>query len=397
MSIDKITELKLKAAHQLAEMRRILDENQDGLTAEQAQEYDRREVELDETNALALREERAAGIAPEPKFNEVRSMVADSREDVDVDEGVQVAEKRDTNAAFDAFLRSAGRDVESRATLKVGTSTEPGGYLAPEEWQNQIIRSLASYTKLLDVANVINTSDGNPLHIPTVTADEAAALIAEEGAYTELAPTITETVIGSYKYGYMSRVSEELVTDSLFDISSFVRDQAARAIGVKLATVLATGTGSSQPQGINQCTVGVTAASATATTSDEVINTQHALAAPYRANAAWFVNDTWLRNVRKLTASGSGNYLLEPALSAGAPATLLGSPVYIEQLAAPATTTVPAVYGDPKSYTIRRVGGIEVRALDQVYAANGQIGFKVGLRLDAKITDASGLRSFKQA
>jgi HK97 family phage major capsid protein len=63
MSVDKITELRHKAAHQLAEMRRIVDENET-LSAEQAAEYDRREADLDEINAQVARLEKLAGIAP---------------------------------------------------------------------------------------------------------------------------------------------------------------------------------------------------------------------------------------------------------------------------------------------------------------------------------------------
>lgn len=393
MSVDKITELKHKAAHQLAEMRRILDEN-DSLTAEQASEYDRREADLDATNAHVARLEKIEGIAPAPTGDEARSLAFGSDEVVSIDEGVAVEEKRDAVEAFGSFLRSKGTDVEARATLVKATSGS-GAEWVPQQWSNQLIQSMVLQTRLFDLANVLETSDGSIINLPTSTADEAIALVAEESTYSNPAPTTASTAIGAYKYGAIIKVSEELLADSAFDISSYVQRQVSRYLGNQIGAVLATGTGSSQPQGISKCTVGVTAASTTATTADEVFDTQHSLAAPYRASAAWFVNDTWLKSVRKLKST-TNDYLLQPGLAAGAPSTLLGSPVYIEQLDAPATGKVVAVYGDPMGYTVRRTP-IQVSVLNERFADTGHVGFKVALRVDAKITDSAALRSLKQA
>ena len=389
MSIDKITDLRGKAAHQLAEMRRILDENE-VLTAEQAQEFDRREADLDATNETVARLEKIEGISPEPKFAEARAAALDT-DTVVIDEGVEVAEKRDADEAFAAWMRSAGSDAEARSTLVTSAiASGRGSQWVPQNWSNQLIQSLVLQTGLFGVAQVLDTQDGTTLNLPASTAD------AEEGSYTTPNPTTTPISLGAYKYGHIVKVSEELLSDSVIDLPTYVRNQVSRYIGNQIGAVLATGTGSSQPTGINQATTGVTAASTTATTADEIVDLQHSVAAPYRANGAFFVNDTWLRGVRKLKGSGSGDYLLQPGLSAGAPATLLGSPVYIEQLAAPAASTVPAVYGDPNAFVIRRTP-VDVAVLNERFADTGHIGFRVSLRIDSKIADSAGLRKFIQA
>jgi len=396
LSIEKITELKHKASHELAEMRRILDENT-VLTAEQAQEYDRREADLDATNATVARLEKMEGIAAQPKFAEARSIALGDDDSVSIDEGVEVAEKRDESGAFDAYLRSRGTDSEARSTLVTSAiANNRGSQWVPQEWSNQLIQSLVVQTSLFDLANVIETENGVVLNLPASTADEAIALVAEEGTYSNPNPTTTSISLGAYKYGAVIKVSDELLADSVFDISTYVRNQVARYLGNQIGAVLATGTGSSQPTGISGCTVGVTAASTTATTADEVIDTQFSLSAPYRASAAWFVNDSWLKAVRKLKASGSGDYLLQPGLAAGTPATLLGSPVYIEQLDAPAAGKVVAVYGDANGFAVRRTP-VEVAVLNERFADTGHIGFRVSLRIDSKIADSAALRKFIQA
>ena len=397
MSVDKITALRQKAAHELVEMRRILDENE-VLTAEQAQEYDRREADFDATNETISRMEKVAGIAPAPSFSEGRSLALGDGEDVVIDEGVG-AEKRGSTDMFDRFLRSKGTDVEARASMLVGTSSA-GGSWVPQIWESNLIQSLVLSTKLFDVANVIETSNGQVINIPTQTADEQLGLVTEEGTYSNPNPTTSSAALNAYKYGAIVKVSEELLADAAFDISGYIQRQAGRYLGNQIGAVLATGTGSSQPQGIKNATVGVTLASTTATTSDEVFDAQHSLSAPYRANAAWFVNDTWLKNVRKLKSNvggaGTGDYLLQPGLSAGAPNTLLGSPVYIEQLDAPATGKVVAVYGDPQSYIIRRTP-LNITVLRERFADVGDIGFKVNVRVDARIADTAGMKAIKQA
>jgi hypothetical protein len=396
MSIDKITNLRGKAAHQLAEMRRILDEN-DVLTAEQAQEFDRREADLDAANETVARLEKIEGIAPAPKFAEARSIALGDDDPVSIDEGVEVSEKRDADQAFSDWLRSRGTDAEARSTMVTSAiANNRGSQWVPQNWSNQLIQSLVLQTALFDVSQVLDTQDGTTLNLPASTADESIALVAEEGSYTTPNPTTTSITLGAYKYGHIVKVSEELLADSVIDLPTYVRNQVSRIVGNQIGAVLATGTGSSQPTGINQATTGVTAASTTATTADEIVDLQHSVAAPYRANGAFFVNDTWLRNVRKLKGSGSGDYLLQPGLAAGAPATLLGSPVYIEQLAAPATGTVPAVYGDPNGFVVRRTP-VEVAVLNERFADTGHIGFRVSLRIDSKIADSAALRKFIQA
>ena len=393
---EKITRLRQERAQKIAEMRGILDDK-DVLTAEQAQEYDRREAELGEMDEMIARLEKMAGLAAEPDFSEARSIAAGDREGTDFSDapaGEERADGRMSMDLFDRFLRSKGQDVEARASMLVGSSTA-GGSWVPQEWSDKLVESLVLMTALFDVADVIDTSNGVPININTDVTDEAIAAIAEEGSYTNPNPTTGTVQLGAYKYGALVKVSEELLADSSVDIAARIQRKAGRFLGNQIGAVLAVGSGSSAPQGISKCTVGVTAASTTATTADEVFDTQHSLLAPYRKNAAWFVNDTWLKGVRKLKST-TNDYLLQPGLAAGQPDTLLGSPVYIEQLDAPATGKVVAVYGDPQAYTVRRTP-LTITVLRERFADVGDIGFKVNTRIDAKITDSVGLRSLKQA
>ncbi len=88
-----------------------------------------------------------------------------------------------------------------------------------------------------------------------------------------------------------------------------------------------TGDGSGKPTGIFNATgggqLGVTAGSATAITADELIDLFYSLNSAYRKNAVWLLNDSTMKNIRKLKDS-NGQYLWQPALHEGGFDTLLG-------------------------------------------------------------------------
>jgi HK97 family phage major capsid protein len=65
---------------------------------------------------------------------------------------------------------------------------------------------------------------------------------------------------------------------------------------------------------------------------------------------------------------------------------LLGYPVRIADLPAPAANAKSAVFGDSsRAYGVRRVNGITLQRQDQLHADSGQIGFKCFARVDGRV------------
>ena len=129
----------------------------------------------------------------------------------------------------------------------------------------------------------------------------------------------------------------------------------------------------------------MTAASATAITADELIDLFYSLKAPYRRNAAWVLNDSTIKAIRKLK-DNQGQYLWQPSLTAGAPDLLLGKPVrtsaYMPAIAADAKTIA---FGDFSYYWIADRQGRSFKRLNELYAATGQVGFLASQRVDGKL------------
>lgn len=174
------------------------------------------------------------------------------------------------------------------------------------------------------------------------------------------------------------KVSIELLDDSAFDLEEYIAREFVYAFGAAEEQAFCVGTGTGQPTGLftaNGGTVGVTAASATAVTTDEVISLIYALKAPYRKNAKFLMNDATVSALRKLKDS-NGQYLWQPSLQAGQPDRLLGYEIYTSPYAPTlAAGALSIAFGDFQSYWIADRTGRTVQRLNELYSTNGQVGF----------------------
>ena len=310
-----------------------------------------------------------------------------------------------TGRASDEYRTSFWDMMRSKAplpsvvnALQEGTDSE-GGYLVPDEYERTLVEALEEENVLRQLAKVIRTSSGDR-KIPVVATKGTASWIDEEGAYTESDDSFGQVSIGAYKVGTMIKVSEELLNDSVFDLESYIAKEFARRIGAKEEEAFFTGDGSGKPLGVLAATggaeTGVTAASSTAITADELMDLFYSLKSPYRKKAVWVLNDSTIKAVRKLKDS-TGQYLWQPSLMAGTPDTLLGRPVktstYMPAIAAGAKTIA---FGDFSYYWIADRQGRSFKRLNELYAANGQVGFLGSQRVDGKLVLSEAVKILAQ-
>ena len=172
-------------------------------------------------------------------------------------------------------------------------------------------------------------------------------------------------------------------------MEAYISREFARRIGAREEESFFTGDGNGKPLGIlaeaGGAEVGVTAASATAITADELIDLFYSLKAPYRKRAVWVMNDSTIKAVRKLKDKND-QYLWQAALTAGTPNTLLGRPVYTSAyMPAVAAGNKSIAFGDFKYYWIADRQGRTFKRLNELYAKNGQVGFIGSQRVDGKL------------
>ena len=308
--------------------------------------------------------------------------------------GGMKADEDKTGRASDEYKSNFWNAMRSKApmpavtnALQIGTDSE-GGYLVPDEYERTLVEALEEENIFRQMAKVIKTSSGDR-KIPVVATKGTASWIDEEGAFTESDDSFGQVSIGAYKLGTMIKVSEELLNDSVFDLQSYISREFARRIGAKEEEAFFTGNGTGKPLGVLAATggaeTGVTAASATAVTADELIDLFYSLKSPYRKKSVWVLNDSTIKAIRKLKDS-NGQYLWQPSLVAGTPDTILGRPVrtsaYMPAIAAGAKSIA---FGDFSYYWIADRQGRSFKRLNELFAATGQVGFLASQRVDGKL------------
>ena len=298
-----ILELREKRAKAWAAAKAFLDShrNEKGvLSAEDDAAYTRMEQEITDLGKEIARLERQEALEAElnlPVNKPITSKPMNGKPEEGSKTG-RAAEQYRTN--FWNMMRSKAPMPAVVNALQIGTDSE-GGYLVPDEYERTLVEALEEENIFRQLAKVIQTSSGDR-KIPVVATKGTASWIDEEGAFTESDDSFGQVSIGAYKLGTMIKVSEELLNDSVFDLESYISREFARRIGAKEEEAFFTGNGSGKPLGILAATggaeTGVTAASATAVTADELMDLFYSLKSPYRRNAVWVLNDSTIKAVR---------------------------------------------------------------------------------------------------
>ena len=282
-----------------------------------------------------------------------------------------------------------GKELRAQAT----SPASAGGNLIPEGFSASLEQALLQYGGIRRVANVMRTASGNDLPMPTVNdTSNKGALLAENTQVSEQDVTYGSVTLGAYKLtSKLVRISSELMQDAAFDMGS----QLGSLIGERLARgaseYFVTGTGSSEPQGVvTGSSLGVTAASATAVTFDEIIDLINSVDPAYQASASFglAMNNSTKAAIRKLKDS-NGQYLWQAGLTASDPDTILGKPVVVlQEMASIATGNKTILAGDMSKFVIRDAGPVRLARMDERYRDYDQTGFVAFSRVDSIVIDA---------
>lgn len=398
-----ILELREKRAKAWEAAKAFLDSHrkENGvLSAEDDAAYTKMEQEITDLGKEIARLERQEALDAELNrpVNKPLTGKPGGRADADGGEDKTGRASDDYRKNFWNAMRSKVPMPNVTNALQIGTDSE-GGYLVPDEYERTLVEALEEENIFRQMAKVIKTSSGDR-KIPVVASKGTASWIDEEGAYPESDDSFGQVSIGAYKLGTMIKVSEELLNDSVFDLQSYISREFARRIGAKEEEAFFTGDGKGKPLGVLAATggaeTGVTAASATAVTADELMDLYYSLKSPYRKKSVWVLNDSTIKAIRKLK-DNNGQYLWQPSLTAGAPDTILGRPIrtsaYMPAIAAGAKTIA---FGDFSYYWIADRQGRSFKRLNELFAATGQVGFLVSQRVDGKMILAEAVKVLVQ-
>ncbi|WP_406713286.1 phage major capsid protein [Trueperella pyogenes] len=393
MSTMTISDLRTRRAQTWEKAKAFLDERRDSttgcLSAEDDQTYARMESEIDKLTNEIARAERAQRLdadlarATHAPLTSMPGQTGDNP----VEPAKQGRASTSYSRAFWDAMRLNASPLEVRNALSEGVDSE-GGYLVPDEFERTLVQSLADQNVMRGLAKVIQTTSGDR-KIPVVSTHGTAGWLDEGKPYTESDETFSQVTLSAFKLGTFLKISEELLNDSAFNVEQYLATEFARRIGAAEEEAFLVGDGAGKPTGIFAPAGGgekaVTTAKATDISADELIDLHYSLRAPYRKNAVWLMNDATVKTVRKLK-DGNGQYLWQPALTAGTPDMVLGRPVYtsafVPEIKAGASTVA---FGDLSYYWIADRQGRSFKRLNELFATTGQVGFLASQRLDGKL------------
>lgn len=374
------------------------------LSADEAASFDKLMAEVDSlaTRAQKIAEDEQCAKDLEESFHKFGGR--EDRQGAGSTEGAfgewarsaRVGDAYDIAPVHGAERRALQSFRENRAMTTGGTGTK-GVYSSLWEY------AVAGSQILQAGAEIINTSDGNSLPMPAVTAHATGASAAANAAITASDAVLTTVALAVIKRGYLTLVPSELVQDATFDIEGYITRAAGRELGkiinsVAAAAVIAgfTVSGAVGPGSTASGTFGAQATAGQG--ADLLIKLFHSVLPEYRANASWLMNDTVAAAVRSLKNT-AGDYAWERALIAGNPAAIDGRPVFTSpDLASftgtPATDSGQKVifFGDFSALKVRIAGGLKFERSNDYAFGNDQVAYRALVRTGAAVVDPNAVK-----
>jgi len=382
--MNQILELREKRAKAWEAAKAFLDtkRNADGLISEaDSATYDKMEVDVVNLGKEIERLERQANLDAE-MARPTSSPITNQPNTTGVgSEKKGRASDQYVKAFWDSIRHRDYHDVSN--ALTIGTDSE-GGYLVPDEFEKQLVAALQEENFFRTLATIIQTSSGDR-KIPVVTGHGEASWMDENGLYPESNETFGQVSIGAYKLGTAIKISDELLNDSAFDLESYIANEFARRIGTKEEEAFIAGDGTNKPTGVFTSAEAGTTTSGASITFDDMMDLYHSLRTPYRRKAVWLLNDTTVKALRKLK-DNNGTYIWQPSVQIGQPDMILNRPYFTSTFAPDiAAGKKPILFGDFSYYWIADRQGRSFKRLNELYAANGQVGFLASQRVDGKL------------
>jgi HK97 family phage major capsid protein len=364
----------------IAQAREVLDFAQAekrGLSAEENTKIARIEADIDQADTaietarkLADREARAS----EAAASFAPSVPVSENNDADILRSIAMGETR----GYD-FNR------EVRSTLVPSANT------VGQSFFDQVFEIAQLVGPMLTTSEVFNTTSGENLVIPTVTATSTAGSVAAAGTISVSNPTFSSITLGAEKYAALVSVASELVSDAGFNISSYIAQQLGTSLGLQANSVLTAK--------LSSAAGSIVTGTATAATYENLVDLVYGIADGARVlpGLGFMMSKTGIAAARKMK-DGSGAFIFTDSAVPGQPATLLGYPIFENpNVAAVGSATKSVLFGHLPSFKVRVAGGIRVDQSSDYAFNTDTVTYRGLIRLDGGLTHATHIGYFKGA
>ena len=304
-----------------------------------------------------------------------------------------------TMKEYDKYLRK-GKDSLDEMEHKVLTVSNDtgGGYLAPPEYVEEIMKKVTEMSPIRSIARVRQTSNRS-VQVPTRTGTFSATFVAETGTRSETTGlTYGMEEITAHELYALVDISEQDVEDSAFNMESELSGEFAMQFAKAEGTAFVNGTSAGQPEGfMTNSSVGTTNSGAgAALTANGLIDLYSAVKTDYARNGTFVFNRATLGKIRQLVDS-NGSYVFQAgfSLQVGVPNTILGQP-YVEAPDMPdvGSSAKPVAFGDfNRAYMIVDRVAFAILRDPFTQATSGTIRYVARRRLGGQVVMAEAIRT----
>lgn len=329
---------------------------------------------------------------------------------------VAMPDSSDLLSASDRAEREAFAKF-GRTGIRAAMSTDSGpdgGYLVPRTVEKEISHIARDATPMRSLARVVTTETSS--YIKTVSLNgPTATWVGEREARNQTAGLkLGELEFPVWELQAMPAVTQTLLDDAFADVAAELGIEIATAFSEMEDASFVLGDGIKKPKGFLSVPkvadaswawgkIGFKVSGVAAALTDETHNGVDALydayfslKATYRANATWLMNSSTAATVSKLKDENE-NYLWQPSIQIGQPATLLGRPVVIdENMPAIGADEFPIAFGDfERGYLI--VDRTGIRVLRDPYSTKPYVLFYTTKRVGGGVQDYAAIKLLKIA
>lgn len=310
--------------------------------------------------------------------------------------GMDASEKTAHYKAFEKAIITGFKNmtIEEEKYLRTDNNVS-GGFLAPAEYRNELIKDITEISGVRNLARVINTSRGS-VEFPKRTGLLTGSWVGEGGAQVESQSTYGLDIINTKECSVYSIVTHKMINDGAFNIVEEIRKDVTETFAKLEGTAFVSGANVNQPEGFmaNASVASVNSGVANAITGDSIIAVAAELKTGY--NPKYVFNRKTMSAIRKLK-DGQGNYLWTPGLSAGLP-NMLNGYAYVElpDMSDEGADLYPVAFGDfARAYYI--VDGMQLMIIrdDYTLASEGKVKFNFLKSVGAKVVLPEAIKKIK--
>jgi HK97 family phage major capsid protein len=299
--------------------------------------------------------------------------------------------------------------LDAQKALSVGSDPD-GGYTVDPDTNGRIVTQIFETSPMRQVA-AVQTIGTDALEGTYDLNEASAAWVGETGSRTETnTPQLGKWRIPVHELYAFPFATQKLLDDSMVDMESWLAAKVADKFARTENAAFVNGDGVGKPRGfltyaagttlpgtIQQHNTGVSGGfAASGAGGDVLLDAIYSLKQSYRSGARWAMPRSATAEVRKIK-DADGQYIWQPGIAAGQPASLLGFPVVeFEDMPDIAADSLSIAFANwSEAYQIVDRQG--VRVLRDPYTNKPYVGFYTVKRTGGDVLNFEAIKLIKFA